>query len=85
MFSLPSFCSYISEKHDHFAKTGLGQTYEKLIAGVNSDSTEAKTLWKLVRGLSEAILVWNNISGNIHCIDVHVRDSDDDDDDDDIR
>ena len=61
----------------------MGQTYEKLIAGVNS--TEAKTLWKLVRGLSEAILVWNNISGNIHCIDVHVRDSDDDDDDDDMR
>jgi lysosomal Pro-X carboxypeptidase len=44
----------------------------------DANSTEAQTLWRLVRGVSEAILVWNNISGNIHCIDVHIRDDDGD-------
>ena len=43
----------------------------------DGNSTEAKTLWELVRGLSKAILVWNNISGNVQCIDVHIRDDDD--------
>jgi lysosomal Pro-X carboxypeptidase len=44
----------------------------------DGNSAEAKTLWQLVRGLSKAILVWNNISGKIHCIDVHIRDGNDD-------
>lgn len=47
---------------------------QPLITGTNS--TEAQTLWELVRGLSKAILVWNNISGNLDCIDVHMRSDD---------
>ena len=43
----------------------------------NATSTEAKTLWQLVRGLSKAVLLWNNLTGNIQCIDVHIRDDDD--------
>jgi pimeloyl-ACP methyl ester carboxylesterase len=42
----------------------------------DSNSTDAKTLWQLVRGLSKAVLVWNNLTGNIHCIDVHQRNDD---------
>lgn len=40
----------------------------------DANSTEAQTLWALVRGLSEAVLVWYNISGTLDCIDVHLRD-----------
>ena len=41
----------------------------------DSNSSDAKTLWRLVRGVSKAVLVWNNLTGNIHCIDVHERGS----------
>ena len=44
----------------------------------DANSTQAQTLWALVRGLSEAVLVWYNISGNLDCIDVHLRDEEGD-------
>jgi len=44
---------------------------QPLIADGNS--TDAKTLWRLVRGLSKAVLVWNNLTGGLQCIDVHQR------------
>ena len=39
----------------------------------DGNSSDAKTLWQLVRGVSKAVLVWNNLTGNLNCIDVHER------------
>jgi len=43
----------------------------------DSNTTSAKVLWQLVRALSQAVGVWENITGTISCINIHQRRSED--------
>lgn len=44
---------------------------QPLITDVNA--SDAKTVWQLMRGLSEAVLVWNNLTKDVHCFDLYER------------